>query len=138
MPTLQNKTILVTGASQGLGEQVAKAYAEAGATVILVARHQKKLEKVYDAIVEAGCPEPFAICFDLIGAEEKEFEQFAATIGEAIQGETRRYRPLRQLFLRALAFGFSNRRRMGQPIPYQHRCTDGSDPRAASAAEAVA
>ena len=24
MPTLQNKTILVTGASQGLGEQVAK------------------------------------------------------------------------------------------------------------------
>ena len=85
MPTLQNKTILVTGASQGLGEQVAKAYAEAGATVILVARHQKKLEKVYDAIVEAGCPEPFAICFDLIGAEEKEFEQFAATIGEAIQ-----------------------------------------------------
>ena len=87
MPTLQNKTILVTGASQGLGEQVAKAYAEAGATVILVARHQKKLEKVYDAIVEAGCPEPFAICFDLIGAEEKEFEQFAATIGEAIQGK---------------------------------------------------
>ena len=83
MPTLQNKTILVTGASQGLGEQVAKA----GATVILVARHQKKLEKVYDAIVEAGCPEPFAICFDLIGAEEKEFEQFAATIGEAIQGK---------------------------------------------------
>lgn len=87
MPTLQNKTILVTGASQGLGEEVAKAYAEAGATVILVARHQKKLEKVYDAIVEAGCPEPFAICFDLIGAEEKEFEQFAATIGEAIQGK---------------------------------------------------
>ena len=87
MPTLQNKTILVTGASQGLGEQVAKAYAEAGATVILVARHQKKLEKVYDAIVEAGCPEPFAICFDLIGAEEKEFKQFAATIGEAIQGK---------------------------------------------------
>ena len=70
-----------------MGEQVAKAYAEAGATVILVARHQKKLEKVYDAIVEAGCPEPFAICFDLIGAEEKEFEQFAATIGEAIQGK---------------------------------------------------
>ena len=55
--------------------------------MILVARHQKKLEKVYDAIVETGCPEPFAICFDLIGAEEKEFEQFAATIGEAIQGK---------------------------------------------------
>ena len=48
MPTLQDKIIMVTGASQGLGEQVAKAYADTGATVILVARHQKKLEKVYE------------------------------------------------------------------------------------------
>lgn len=71
MTTLADKTILVTGASQGLGEQVAKAYAAAGATVILVARHQKRLEKVYDAIVAAGSPEPFAICFDLMSAEEK-------------------------------------------------------------------
>ena len=54
MTTLANKTILITGASQGLGEQVAKAYAAAGATVILVARHQKRLEKVYDAIVAAA------------------------------------------------------------------------------------
>ena len=58
MPTLQDKIIMVTGASQGLGEQVAKAYADAGATVILVARHQKKLEKVYDAIAASGSPEP--------------------------------------------------------------------------------
>ncbi|WP_373776399.1 SDR family NAD(P)-dependent oxidoreductase, partial [Neisseria dentiae] len=48
MNPLQNKIILVTGASQGIGEQVAKAYAAAGATVVLVARHQKKLEKIYD------------------------------------------------------------------------------------------
>lgn len=34
MTTLANKTILITGASQGLGEQVAKAYAAAGATII--------------------------------------------------------------------------------------------------------
>ncbi|HEZ5592006.1 TPA: SDR family oxidoreductase [Neisseria meningitidis] len=87
MATLSNKTILVTGASQGLGEQVAKAYAAAGATVILVARHQKKLEKVYDAIVEAGHPESFAIRFDLMSAEEKEFNQFATTIAEATQGK---------------------------------------------------
>ena len=86
MSTLSDKIIMVTGASQGLGEQVAKAYAAAGATVILVARHQKKLEKVYDAIVDAGYPEPFAICFDLMSAEEKEFDQFAATISEATGG----------------------------------------------------
>ena len=87
MSTLQNKTIIVTGASQGLGEHVAKAYAAAGATVILIARHQKRMEKVYDAIVEAGYPEPFAICFDLLTAEEKEFDQLAATITEATQGK---------------------------------------------------
>ncbi|MCP1659838.1 SDR family oxidoreductase [Neisseria perflava] len=86
MSSLQNKIIMVTGASQGLGEQVAKAYAAAGATVVLVARHQKRLEKVYDAIVAEGCPEPFAICFDLLTAEDKEFDQFAATIAEATQG----------------------------------------------------
>ncbi|ASK26815.1 SDR family oxidoreductase [Neisseria chenwenguii] len=87
MTTLQNKIIMVTGASQGLGEQVAKAYAAAGATVVLVARHQKKLEKVYDDIAAAGHPEPFAICFDLMSAEEKEYGQFAATIAEATVGK---------------------------------------------------
>ncbi|PJO77292.1 SDR family oxidoreductase [Neisseria sp. CCUG17229] len=87
MSTLQNKTIIVTGASQGLGEQVAKAYAAAGATVILIARHQKRLEKVYDAIVEAGHAEPYAICFDLLTAEDKEFDQLAATVAEATQGK---------------------------------------------------
>lgn len=80
---LQNKIILVTGASQGLGEHVAKAYAAAGATVVLVARHQKKLEKVYDDIVAAGYLEPFAICFDLMTAEEKEFDQLAMAVAEA-------------------------------------------------------
>ena len=86
MAQLQEKILLVTGASQGIGEQVAKAYAAAGATVVLVARHQKKLEKVYDEIVAAGGPEPFAICFDLLGAEEAEFERLAATIAEATGG----------------------------------------------------
>ncbi|RKW32979.1 MAG: SDR family NAD(P)-dependent oxidoreductase, partial [Kingella sp. (in: b-proteobacteria)] len=45
---LANKVILVTGASQGLGAEVAKACAAAGATVVLLGRSQKKLEKVYD------------------------------------------------------------------------------------------
>ncbi|MDO4695941.1 MAG: SDR family oxidoreductase [Neisseria sp.] len=83
---LSGKTILVSGASQGIGAQVAKTYAAEGATVVLVARHQKKLEKVYDEIVAADHPEPFAVCFDLLTAEEKEFDQLAATIVEAADG----------------------------------------------------
>ena len=84
--TLQNRVILVTGASQGLGADVAKACAAAGATVVLMARSQKKLEKVYDAIVETGSEEPFAVCFDMIAAEEKAFGQLARTVAEATGG----------------------------------------------------
>lgn len=84
---LAGKTILVTGASQGIGAQVAKSYAAEGATVVLIARHQKKMEKVYDEIVAAGSPEPLAVCFDLLTAEEKEFAQLAATVGEAADGK---------------------------------------------------
>ncbi|QMT33120.1 SDR family oxidoreductase [Conchiformibius steedae DSM 2580] len=84
---LQGRTVLVTGASQGLGEQVAKACAAAGATVILTARHQKKLEKVYDDIVATGAPEPFAVCFDLMTAEENEFARLADTIAQATNGK---------------------------------------------------
>ena len=77
---LQDRVILITGASQGLGAEAARACAEAGATVVLVGRHQKKLEKVYDAIVSAGCPEPFAVVFDLMAAEEQEYERLAKAV----------------------------------------------------------
>lgn len=51
---LENKIALITGASQGIGAAVAKAYAKAGAHVILVARNQDKLEKIDDEIRESG------------------------------------------------------------------------------------
>lgn len=84
---LQNKHILITGASQGLGEQVAKAVANAGATVILLARNQKRLEKVYDEIVSSGATEPYAMVFDLMTAKEAEFAQLATTIAQATGGK---------------------------------------------------
>lgn len=84
---LQNKHILITGASQGLGEQIAKAAATAGATVILMSRSQKRLEKLYDEIVESGAIEPYAICFDLLTATESEFAQLADTIAAATEGK---------------------------------------------------
>lgn len=74
---------MVTGASQGLGAAVARAYAIADATVVLVARHQKKLEAVYDDIITAGGAEPFAVRFDLLTAEEKDFDQLAVTALQA-------------------------------------------------------
>lgn len=49
---LDGKIALVTarGASSGIGEAIAKAYARAGATVILTARRADKLQRVADEI----------------------------------------------------------------------------------------
>ena len=51
---LSGRTAVITGASRGLGEAMAKALSEAGAQVALVARDVKRLEAVRDAITERG------------------------------------------------------------------------------------
>ena len=52
--SLEGRVALVTGASRGIGAATAGALAKAGAHVVLVARTVKDLEKVEDAIHEAG------------------------------------------------------------------------------------
>ena len=51
---LSGRTAVITGASRGLGESMAKSLAEAGAQVALVARDQTRLEGVRDAITRQG------------------------------------------------------------------------------------
>jgi NAD(P)-dependent dehydrogenase (short-subunit alcohol dehydrogenase family) len=51
---LTGRTAVITGGSRGLGEAMAKALAEAGAHIALVARDLKRLEAVRDAIAERG------------------------------------------------------------------------------------
>jgi NAD(P)-dependent dehydrogenase (short-subunit alcohol dehydrogenase family) len=51
---LKNRHILITGASRGLGFELAKACGAAGAHVIAVARSKSGLEKLDDAIQAAG------------------------------------------------------------------------------------
>ncbi len=51
---LAGRIALITGASRGIGAEVAKAYAAEGAEVILVARTQGGLEEVDDAIRAQG------------------------------------------------------------------------------------
>ena len=54
MTTLSGQTILVTGASRGIGAAIAEAAAAAGAHVILTARTAKALEEVEERIHQAG------------------------------------------------------------------------------------
>ncbi len=67
---LLGKTILVTGAGDGIGRAAARAYAAHGATVILLGRTESKLEQVYDEIEAAGGPKPALVALDLATATE--------------------------------------------------------------------
>jgi 3-oxoacyl-[acyl-carrier protein] reductase len=51
---LDEKTALVTGASQGIGETIARRLAERGAKVILASRTASKLERVKEEIAGVG------------------------------------------------------------------------------------
>ncbi|HSW11280.1 MAG TPA: SDR family NAD(P)-dependent oxidoreductase [Solimonas sp.] len=77
---LQNRTILVTGAGDGLGKAAALACARHGATVVLLGRTVKKLEAVYDAIEEAGGPVPAIYPLHLGGANWNDYGELAATL----------------------------------------------------------
>ena len=77
---LINKTILITGAGDGIGRAAAISFAKHGATVILLGKTVNKLEAVYDQIVQEGYPKPAIIPLDLKGATEQNYVDMAETI----------------------------------------------------------
>lgn len=77
---LKNKTILVTGAGDGIGRQAALTYAKHGATVILLGKTVAKLEAVYDEIEAMGAPKPAIIPLDMKGATVENYKDMADTI----------------------------------------------------------
>ncbi len=87
--SLKQKVILITGAGGGLGGTAALALAKQGAQLILLDKSIPKLEKIYDAIVDSGGPEPVMYPFDLAGASEAQYQEMADAIEQrygALQG----------------------------------------------------
>ena len=78
--SLTDQVALVTGASRGIGEAIARGFAEQGATVVLASRKQEGLDKVAESIradggkavpiaCHAGIVEQIAALFERIDSE---------------------------------------------------------------------
>lgn len=52
--TLEGKTILVTGASSGIGRGIAVACSKMGGTIVLNGRNEKRLKETYEQLAEGG------------------------------------------------------------------------------------
>jgi len=80
--SLKERVVLIAGAAGGLGSAAAVACAAAGASVILLGRKLRALNKVYESVKAAG-PDPMLYPMDLEGAVPDDFDQLA----QAIDGE---------------------------------------------------
>ena len=73
---LAGRVILLAGAHGGLGGAAAHACAAAGATLVLLGRRLPKLNRIYDAVAQAG-PEPVLYPMDLEGAGPQDYLEMA-------------------------------------------------------------
>lgn len=79
---LRDRVILVTGASDGIGEALALHIAGLGARVILHGRNVAKLEAVYDAIEAIeGALRPSIAVLDLASAGTESYQSLAENLG---------------------------------------------------------
>lgn len=78
---LDDRVILITGASDGIGRALAVRCAGLGARVILHGRNTAKLEKVHDDIAALeGAPKPSIAVMDLLEAQSEAYESLAEGI----------------------------------------------------------
>lgn len=76
---LADRTILVTGATAGIGRAVASELIRCGATVILHGRNERKLEETYEALKSLG-PEPTCVALDLERAQGDDYQHLVDSI----------------------------------------------------------
>src|ERR1700754_459960 len=78
--SLRERVVLVTGATGGLGRATSLAAAEAGATVVLLGRKVRVLEKLYDESESRGGATPAVYPMDLAGATPRDYVDLSDSI----------------------------------------------------------
>lgn len=72
---LENKNILITGASSGIGKALALNLANHSCNLVLLGRNEKKLNQVYDEIQNINSNNNHSICcFDLAKTGQNDYE----------------------------------------------------------------
>lgn len=74
------KTILITGASAGIGEAFAYKFAEAGFNLILLARRKDKLESLKKALLEK-----FKVNIDVFESDVRSYKKLETLVNENIE-----------------------------------------------------
>ncbi len=74
---LADRVVLVTGAYGGLGREVSRTAARAGATVVITGRRKRQLEQLYDMMMDEQLPEPVIHPLDLETATPRDYEALA-------------------------------------------------------------
>ena len=72
-PHFPGPVVLITGATGGLGQALARAIARSGATVVLHGRIVRKLEALYDALLADGAPLPAILPLDFETADTQAY-----------------------------------------------------------------
>ena len=67
--SLEGKTVLVTGASSGIGREIAIACSRMGATVVVTARNEERLQATLDSLESSG-QEHLLLVADLTSSDE--------------------------------------------------------------------
>ncbi|KAJ4975032.1 hypothetical protein NE237_008206 [Protea cynaroides] len=62
---MMKKVVLITGASSGIGEQLAYEYAKKGAYLVLVARREESLKEVAEKAIHLGSPDVLVVPADV-------------------------------------------------------------------------
>ena len=78
----KGKTILVTGAADGIGKAVTIALAEQGATVLMLDKKSRHLEKLFDQIQDRAYAEPIILPVDLLEITPETATQLAQSVSD--------------------------------------------------------